>query len=572
LLVLVSGAIILLTGCAANQKAMYKPIIDHSVPNEASAYLFSAGDVLYLNRDYASSTELYRMALRYDPGSFTIKRNILNTLFIRVVNNQLSPDDFAAHADSLIDTIHLDGQMLEQIYNVYVQTGRLSQAKELLEAYIHIYPSARAYTSLYYLESKLQNKQRKVLLEKARKLGETDPDFLISLGMLYVAFDQAKAESVWQQARQYDTENKAITHLWSLYSANKKWKKLAELFASTAVSAEAQTDLLTYALTENDFAGIVSIGDQIIATNLSSDLLALLQSAWYNDNPAAFEKAATTLDKLKPTQGETQLYSLYAAVWHLNHNNPERAITYIEKLDGKAALDDLMQLYRAYGSVISAPTDSVQAVVRLQNLHQIAQNSSTLALPVKNYLAVMTDSLSINPEHHPSDSLAYPLVKWFFDQDRKTYDGYMWLGQHYSDTGQDALLPPLLLEALDSYTQDAALLNWLGYFYVLKGQHLPEAEALIRRALQAAPDNAFYLDSLAWLYYTKGDFPTALQTMEIPMKLEKLPAEIAWHIASIYFALGDKTNTAKYLLKVLEADDDAASVNKAIELLKEIQR
>ncbi len=46
--------------------------------------------------------------------------------------------------------------------------------------------------------------------------------------------------------------------------------------------------------------------------------------------------------------------------------------------------------------------------------------------------------------------------------------------------------------------------NYLGYFYAEKGRNLDEAESLVRKALQAEPENPAYLDSLAWVFYRQG--------------------------------------------------------------------
>ncbi len=41
------------------------------------------------------------------------------------------------------------------------------------------------------------------------------------------------------------------------------------------------------------------------------------------------------------------------------------------------------------------------------------------------------------------------------------------------------------------------------------GKNLPDAEALIRKANQAEPDNAAFLDSLGWVLYKRGQFADA---------------------------------------------------------------
>jgi Flp pilus assembly protein TadD len=62
--------------------------------------------------------------------------------------------------------------------------------------------------------------------------------------------------------------------------------------------------------------------------------------------------------------------------------------------------------------------------------------------------------------------------------------------------------------------EDASLLNALGYSLADRNQKLPRAEALIRKALAASPDNPAFLDSLGWVLFRRGDIPAALPQLE----------------------------------------------------------
>jgi len=53
-------------------------------------------------------------------------------------------------------------------------------------------------------------------------------------------------------------------------------------------------------------------------------------------------------------------------------------------------------------------------------------------------------------------------------------------------------------------------LNFLGYLYAEQSVRLDEAEDLILRALKQKPGNGYYLDSLAWVHYKRGEYDKAL--------------------------------------------------------------
>jgi tetratricopeptide (TPR) repeat protein len=61
---------------------------------------------------------------------------------------------------------------------------------------------------------------------------------------------------------------------------------------------------------------------------------------------------------------------------------------------------------------------------------------------------------------------------------------------------------------------DSIYLNYYGYTLIDKGLDIDKGLRLIRKALKQQPDNSYYLDSLAWGYYKKGECLKAYTTME----------------------------------------------------------
>ncbi len=85
--------------------------------------------------------------------------------------------------------------------------------------------------------------------------------------------------------------------------------------------------------------------------------------------------------------------------------------------------------------------------------------------------------------------------------------------------------------------------NFLGYFFVERGERLEEALSLIEKALSFEPKNGAYLDSLGWAYYKLA---TERDSKKIMMALQKLieaskyaeDPEIVEHIGDVYYSLG----------------------------------
>lgn len=85
--------------------------------------------------------------------------------------------------------------------------------------------------------------------------------------------------------------------------------------------------------------------------------------------------------------------------------------------------------------------------------------------------------------------------------------------------------------------------NFLGYFFVERGEKLEEALSLIKNALTFEPENGAYLDSLGWAYYklamkNNGETLTlALQKLIEASKYAKDP-EIMEHLGDVNYSLG----------------------------------
>ncbi|HTI72127.1 MAG TPA: tetratricopeptide repeat protein [Candidatus Limnocylindria bacterium] len=81
-------------------------------------------------------------------------------------------------------------------------------------------------------------------------------------------------------------------------------------------------------------------------------------------------------------------------------------------------------------------------------------------------------------------------------------------------------------------------LNHLGYMWAEAGVKLPEARAMIEKAVKAEPENGAYLDSLGWVLYKQGKFAEAVPVLEKANKLMPEPdATVLDHLADAYAAL-----------------------------------
>lgn len=117
---------------------------------------------------------------------------------------------------------------------------------------------------------------------------------------------------------------------------------------------------------------------------------------------------------------------------------------------------------------------------------------------------------------------------------------------------------PVLRHAVELGPNQPAALNYLGYALADRRQDLPEAEQLLTRASQLAPDNAAISDSLAWAYFQKGEVAKAVPLLEKAAKAEPADPEINEHLGDAYWRIGRRFE-ARYAWRAaaIYAEDDA---------------
>ena len=117
--------------------------------------------------------------------------------------------------------------------------------------------------------------------------------------------------------------------------------------------------------------------------------------------------------------------------------------------------------------------------------------------------------------------------------------GSLYIEVNQKDKSIDALQKSIEIEPM----HDGSL-NALGFLYAEENIKLEEAEQLVNRALAISPDNGAYLDSLGWVYFKKGEYDKAVETLKKADSVLK-DAVIYDHLGDVYF----KMNQADEALK-----------------------
>jgi tetratricopeptide (TPR) repeat protein len=109
---------------------------------------------------------------------------------------------------------------------------------------------------------------------------------------------------------------------------------------------------------------------------------------------------------------------------------------------------------------------------------------------------------------------------------------------------------------LDLDPKNAEALNFIGYGWADRGIRLPEAEQMIRAALDAQPDDGNITDSLGWVLFKQGKFAEALEVLKKAVEMSPGVAEIRDHLGDAYEATADLEKAVATWRQALELNPD----------------
>lgn len=105
--------------------------------------------------------------------------------------------------------------------------------------------------------------------------------------------------------------------------------------------------------------------------------------------------------------------------------------------------------------------------------------------------------------------------------------------------GHSADMEKLLRSVIQAQPNNHNALNALGYALADRNERLPEAKALIDKALSLAPDDPFITDSLGWVLFRMGNVPKAAAVLRQAFDARQ-DVEIAVHLGEVLWSMGDK--------------------------------
>jgi tetratricopeptide (TPR) repeat protein len=135
--------------------------------------------------------------------------------------------------------------------------------------------------------------------------------------------------------------------------------------------------------------------------------------------------------------------------------------------------------------------------------------------------------------------------------------------KHY-DAAEEQFRKLLSLDPNNSVT-----LNYLGYMLADRGVKLPDALAMIQKAVELDPQNYAYLDSLGWAYFKMGQYPLAEENLRKASERVSTDPTVHDHLGELYektgrlrLAVAQWDQSLAQYARTIPADVDESDVTK----------
>jgi Flp pilus assembly protein TadD len=122
-----------------------------------------------------------------------------------------------------------------------------------------------------------------------------------------------------------------------------------------------------------------------------------------------------------------------------------------------------------------------------------------------------------------------------------------------------------LSRALAEDPDEPELLNFLGYSWIDRGEKLPQALAMVKKAVSLDPQSGAMIDSLGWAYYRLGDYKSAVEQLEAAVVLEAGDPEINDHLGDAYWRIG-RHNEAQFQWRRVLTLEPSAKLKADVEV------
>ncbi len=173
-------------------------------------------------------------------------------------------------------------------------------------------------------------------------------------------------------------------------------------------------------------------------------------------------------------------------------------------------------------------------------------------------LVVLADLLRDNDKYAESVKVLDKLIGQLGGDTATSWRLYFLRGASEERAGAWDAAQTDLERSLKLKPDDPEVMNYLGFAWADRGEHLDQALDLLQKATVLSPHSGEIIDSLGWVNFRLGHYRTAVEELELAVSLDPADPEVNDHLGDAYWRTGRKLEAKFQWSSVLSLDPDAA--------------
>ena len=133
---------------------------------------------------------------------------------------------------------------------------------------------------------------------------------------------------------------------------------------------------------------------------------------------------------------------------------------------------------------------------------------------------------------------------------------YFLRGISFEQSGRWDKAEPDLEQALKLNPAEPEIMNYLGFGWANRSQHLDQALELLQKAVALRPNSGEIRDSLGWAKYRQGHYADAVRDLERAVGLAPAEPDVNDHLGDAYWRVGRKLEAEFQWRRVLSLNPD----------------
>lgn len=393
------------------------------------------------------------------------------------------------------------------------------------------YTAPAAYTTLGRLQ--LVNQQPEMALASARHALQVDPNHLNAalLALELIAHQPDPAGELVQRYLQH-SDAQAHTGLWQGYIR--------------ALMAQQKTDAA-----QTELQRLLQIHPE-----LASAWLLQGQLHWQRQQRDAAQQALERYLELSPAHNDHNAVYLLLSQMAEEQHDLASASDWLARVDTEK-LEDPVPMVLRHATLLARQGQQTQGQALLDALPNTPANAER-----RKWLA---------QAQWLRDLEQYPAALAAFEHATERFPDDMDLRYEYAMTaekaGQFNKMEELLRAIIAAQPDYHHAYNALGYTLAERNERLPEAKALIQKALALTPDDGYILDSLGWVEFRLGNLTEALRLLQQAYR-QHPDAEIAAHLGEVLWTLNQHEAAREIWRTGLRLKPDNATLRTTLQRLQ----